>query len=57
MTNKKIRWIGNGRELARYGLVKNGDEKLVPASLADMLIKEGLAELCKPKATKKTKES
>ena len=56
MTNTKIKWIGDGRELARYGLVKNGDIKIVPSHLADMLIKEGLAEACKPK-TKKVKES
>ena len=56
MTNKKIKWIGDGRELARYGLVKNGDVKLVLGDLADMLIKEGLAEECKPKPKKTNKD-
>lgn len=58
MTNKKIKWVGDGRELARYGLVKYGAIKVVPGDLADMLIKEGLAELCKPapKKTNKNKE-
>ena len=54
---KQIEWIAGERDVCGVGTVTTGDIKELPDSMADNLIKQGMAKLYVKPITKKTKEA